>query len=339
MKKIFLALAILVVAFTAARGDDELLLYQQVDHLESILYGEVRAGGMLARLNTVEKDLFGRELPGSLAERQAALIDFLESGANGQPSLLFKLGVAEWVLGQRNGALEPLVRRVPVLEERLEGSSLTDRPLAMRVERLLSLVVSDVVNWEPVTVPQGTVLRLELQDTLSPSRNRRGDPIRFAVTNDLVLGSHLVVSRGSTASGIVTSVRRPSSFGRPSEIKISADAAYPLGPGALSLAMGRNVEEANRIEMSYVAAAGASVAGAVAFGPLGLVGGFFIRGDAREVPAGTVVYAETQEAVTILAYPVPEGLRSMLQPLALPENTQEAPAAENASRRSAIDSL
>ncbi len=337
MKKILLALMVLLLSLNTAYGDDESLMFQQVDHLETILYGQIRTGGLIARLNTVERDLFGRELPGSIAERQTALINFLESGTNGQPSLLFKLGVAEWALGQRNGALEPLVRRIPVLEERLEGASMADRPLAMRVERVLSLVVSDVVMWEPVTIPQGTVLRMELLDTLTPAQSRKGDPLRFAVTHDLVIGDHLAVSRGSNAWGEVQLVRRPSSFGRPSEIKISVDNLIPLGAPSLPMGIGSKAKKASEFEMSYVAAAGTSIAGAIAFGPLGLVGGFFIRGNAKEVPAGTVVYAETMETVTVPAYPVPEGLRAMLQPLELPGEAA-APTPEN-SNRSAIDSL
>ena len=44
---------------------------------------------------------------------------------------------------------------------------------------------------------------------------------------------------------------------------------------------------------------GASVAGAVLLGPVGLVGGAFIKGKNIEYPAGATVYVQPQDSVTI----------------------------------------
>lgn len=46
------------------------------------------------------------------------------------------------------------------------------------------------------------------------------------------------------------------------------------------------------------AAVGASTIGALALGPIGLVGGFFVKGKDVSLPAGSTLYIETQEAVT-----------------------------------------
>ena len=50
---------------------------------------------------------------------------------------------------------------------------------------------------------------------------------------------------------------------------------------------------------SELKAAGASVAGAVLLGPVGLVGGAFIKGKSVEYPAGTEMYIQPQNTVTI----------------------------------------
>ncbi len=48
-----------------------------------------------------------------------------------------------------------------------------------------------------------------------------------------------------------------------------------------------------------VKAAGASVAGAVLLGPVGLVGGAFVKGKNIEYPAGSTIYVQPQDSVTI----------------------------------------
>ncbi|MBR0203405.1 MAG: hypothetical protein IJQ56_03465, partial [Synergistaceae bacterium] len=67
---------------------------QMMGEIEKIIYGYVSQGGLIERLNKVEEDLFGRGLPGTIAERHAAILNFLDVGTEEQPSMLFKLGVA-----------------------------------------------------------------------------------------------------------------------------------------------------------------------------------------------------------------------------------------------------
>ena len=90
------------VPATVSTGNDNTIVkpldsdpaFQMLDKIEIIVFGNQRSGGLVGRLDEVEKTVFGRELPGSLTERQAALLDFLEKGSGGQPSLLFKMSVA-----------------------------------------------------------------------------------------------------------------------------------------------------------------------------------------------------------------------------------------------------
>ena len=284
-----------------------------IDQLEQTVYGKVRAGSLVSRLDAVEKDLYGTKLQGTLAERQAAHIDFVEKGSNGQPSLLFKMSVAEWGLELLNNGVLPLVSRIPVVEKRLEGAPMDERPVAMRVERVLGMVVSDPVTSVPVEVPAHTVARLQLTQTLKPSVTKKGDIVLLRLTHNIVIGNNLVVPVGSPAEAIVTSVKKPRSFGRPSEIKLSVRKLFTLGGGALPMHEGEESKKATEFEASYAAAAGTSLVGALALGPLGLAGGFLVRGNAKDVPAGAVLYAETASAQTVGAYPVPDSLRPLLK--------------------------
>jgi hypothetical protein len=62
-----------------------------------------------------------------------------------------------------------------------------------------------------------------------------------------------------------------------------------------------------------MAAAGTSVVGAILLGPIGLAGGFLVRGDLKEIPEGSLVFAETADTFRVSSYPVPLGLQGMLQ--------------------------
>lgn len=311
MKKVGIVLLVCSLLGSPAWAAADTAELKQIDRLENTIYGSVRSGALISRLDGVEKDLYGTKLQGTLAERESAHIDYLEKGTDGQPSLLYKMSVAEWGLEIFNNADKPLVERIPVIEKRLEGSDMEDKPIAMRVERVLGMVVSDPVTSELVEVPAGTVARLQLMETLKPSVAKKGDRVLLKLTHNLIVNDRLVVPVGAPAEGIVTSVKKPRSFGRPSEIRISVRSLKTLGNATLPLTEGDASKKATDFEASYAAAAGTSLVGAIALGPLGLAGGFFIRGSAKEVPAGAIMYSETEKSVTAPAYPVHPSLRPM----------------------------
>ncbi|MGI6252493.1 MAG: hypothetical protein ACOYJV_03570 [Aminivibrio sp.] len=313
MKKAFLILALAVVFFAplAAEAEQQSTVYL-MGRVEKLLYGGERTGGLIDRLSSVEKEMFGRELPGSIAERQNALLNFIEKGAPEQPSVLFKLAVAEWAVGQSISAFSPAVKRVEALEVDLEGLPQVDRPVSMRIERILGLLLSDPVMMADAEVPAATVVKGALLASLSPKTAKKGDVVNIALQNDLVVGDSLIAPKGSRMEAVVTKVSKPGSFGRPAEVKISVEKLYPLGPDEIGLTVGETTRKAAEAESAQLAAAGTSFVGAVLLGPIGLAGGFLVRGDLKEIPEGAIVFAETAELMRVSSYPVPEGLRGML---------------------------
>lgn len=287
--------------------------FQTLGQVETILLGSVQSGGLVSRLGKVEQDLFGRELPGSIAERQQALLDFIEKGSGGQPSFLFKLGVAEWAVTQRTEPLLPASERIRTLEEYLEGTAQEDRPLAMRLERIIQMLLGDGVAWEETKVSAGTVMKVELGETLSPKLAKPGDVVQVHLARDLVVDSHLIAPKGSVVKANVADVKPPRSFGRSSEVNVGFDVLLPLGPVPMPVTIGESAKKATEGDKAVMAAAGASFLGLVVLGPVGLAGGFFVRGDDRDVPEGTQFYVETREECTVQAFPVPQGLQGLLR--------------------------
>lgn len=322
------ALAFLVlftILVTASCGFGEETVFQTLGEIERLVYGqELQGGGLVARLGQVEKDLFGRELPGSLSERQQSLLGFLRQGTPGQPSFLFKLGVAEWAVVQQVRPEMAASARIGDLEKQLEGASQEGKPLAMRLERLTGMLLPEPVTGKPLEIPAQTVFKVELGQALSAKTSKAGDPVKMRLAGDLTLGGMLVAPKGSLVIGHVDSVLPPRSFGRKAEVRIAFDRLLPLGPEEIPVFMGEQARKAAKADDSIVAAAGASFLGLVLLGPVGLAGGLLVRGDATVLQEGTPFYLETSRLSSVTAYPVPQGLKGMLNPVEMKTGPESA---------------
>jgi hypothetical protein len=290
---------------------------QMMERVETIVYGEPSKGGLIERLNTVEKELFGRALPGSISERHTATLNFLEIGTADQPSMLFKLGVAEWIVGQNSQERKPALKRVEDMETELDGEMQYGKPLAMRVERLLASLVADPVTFQNVTMPGGTVLKVRFLDELSPAKTKKGDFVKLALTDDLFVDKILVAPRGSLINTFVRDVRPPRAFGVPSDIRLDFRALMPLGPQRPPVTVGNAAKKAaeeaqkgkDRGESGMLGTGAVSIGGAAVLGPAGLLLGGLVRGNALKISAGSITFVETSGDVLVSGYPVPESLR------------------------------
>lgn len=312
--RMFLALvAILVFAVV---GSAEETVFQTLGEIENLVYGqEVMGGGLVSRLGQVERDLFGRELPGSLSERQQSLLAFLKQGTAVQPSFLFKLGVAEWAVLQQVRPEMAASARIGDLEKQVEGSAQDGKPLAMRLERLTGMLLPEPVSGRTAEVPAQLVFKVELGQTLSAKTAKAGEPVKMRLAGDLTVGEMMVAPKGSIVLGHVDSVLPPRSFGRKAEVRLAFDKLMPLGPESIPVLMGERARKAAKGDESIAAAAGASFLGLILLGPVGLAGGLLVRGDATVIQEGTPFYLETSATTNVMSFPVPQGLKGMLNPV------------------------
>ena len=332
-------------ASAAVSADDKSDSALMMERIETIVYGEPNKGGLVERLNGVERELFGRSLPGSIAERHAAILNFLEVGTEEQPSMVFKIGVAEWILSKRIYAMRPALRRLETLEADMDGDLQYGKPVAMRVERILATLISDPVTFRQVQLPAATVLKLRFMEELSPAKSQKGDRVHLALTDDLIVDGCLVASRGSLLDTEVREVKKPKAFGVPGEVRLTFNALIPLGPQRVGVTTGeasKNATEAaqksrDKGEGAIIGAGAASLAGAALLGPVGLIGGLFIRGNSIRIPEGSITFVQTSDDVTVSAYPIPESLR--IDPgTAIRQSVGEAaPAGGNAPASGAAD--
>ena len=301
-------------AYAADYGDAESSLQQEsLQKVEMIIYGAHGTGGLFMRLSRVERDLFGMELPGSLTERQQALLNFVEEGTPTQPSLVFKIAVAEWVTTNKVNPSQPLAERVAILEMALEGEPQMGA-LSARLERILTRVLPSGVFSAPVTIPAGTVFKAAFARTLTVRNVQRGDIVELNVTEDCIISGILIVANGDRVFAEVTRVRGPRSFGRPSDIRVELKEIETLGGRRTPVIQGPEAKKAMEIDSGTIGAAGASLGGLLVLGPLGLAGGFLVRGSDRQIPEGTLMYVETSDAFTAPGYPTTGALLAPAPP-------------------------
>ena len=284
--------------------------FQTLERIETIVYGSPQGGGLLSRLNAAEKEVFGRELPGSLTERQTAMLDFLEKGTTTQPSLLFKLSVAEWAVVQRINPEWSLARRIDTLEAVVEGS-VQGGALASRTERLITKLLPEGVLATTVEMPATTVVKASLSQTLTVKNVKVDDKVVLKLVEEIVINKNIVAPKGSRVFAHITKVKPPRSFGRPSEIEMAFDALEVIGPNSVTVSMGEAAKKAMEADAATYGAVGASFAGAVLLGPLGLAGGFLVRGSDNHLKEGTLFYVETTSAATVHGYLIPSQISSM----------------------------
>ncbi|MBQ7593192.1 MAG: hypothetical protein IJU48_02425 [Synergistaceae bacterium] len=290
---------------------------QMMEQIEKLIYGFTSQGGLIDRLTKVEEDLFGRSLPGTIAERHAAILNFLDVGTDEQPSMMFKLGVAEWVVDKKIRASEAASKRLEDLEVNLTGASRQGNPIVMRVESLLATLLMDPVTSQPVMIPANTTMKFRFMDELSPAKSQVGDYVRLELTNDLIVNQCLVAPAGSLLITEVREVKRPRMFGIPGEVRLAFSELKPLGPQRPPVFVGDAAQSAirnarktgERGEGAVIGAGAVSLAGAALLGPVGLVSGVFIRGNSIKIPAGSVTFVQTSGDFGVSAYPIPETLQ------------------------------
>jgi len=263
-----------------------------IERIERYVYGADQAGTSADRLAKLETDLLGRRLGRSAAQRATNLNTLMFKGSAGSPSLDMKLNFLEWKVFHetRSGKLS---ERIEALDLKVTGQPAAE-PLAFRIEQLMQMTVdSGIISLHPVKIPAGTLFRVKLAEPVSSANVREGDMITLAMASDLVIDrSVLVVSRGAPVVAEVENVRRGGRFGRSGFIKLRVNDIPGIDATPVPVKiLGFAGNELDRKKLGI--AAGASVLGYLAMGPVGLVGGAFVKGQDAVLPAGTELEVET----------------------------------------------
>lgn len=145
---------------------------------------------------------------------------------------------------------------------------------------------------EPVTLAQGTLLKVRSSEPLDSKKAKIGTPVEFTVVRDVYAGGVLAVPRGATIRGEVTDAKSAGALGGSAQLGLKIDT---LELGGQSYALDSNpfeVKGPNKAGRTAGNAIGGALFGALIGGAVGGGGGAAIGAAAGGV-GGTAASAAT----------------------------------------------
>ena len=140
----------------------------------------------------------------------------------------------------------------------------------------LAVMVTIPVAAVEILIPDGTEVRIILQERLSSATAEPDQKVRFQVAEDVIVNGTTVINAGAQAWGQVVEVRKRGKFGKSGKLNFTVDFVKAMNGQNLRLSGIRRREGNN----DY------AKAGAVAYLTSG-IGGLFIKGKDIEINAGT----------------------------------------------------
>lgn len=293
MKKQLVMLAVMsaLSAQVFAASPDTVL--EKAEALETSIYGKVQVGALIDRVNQMDDTVYGAQKSGSLTNKVDQLYASVEGGRG--ISLYEELNTLEWAYQDRISE-GPILERVARLERSVTGRESTGS-LQSRIAKLKQSVYGSNVKLTSATgtIEPNTVFKIELTSPINTQKNAVGDPVSFVVAEDVMDGNVLLIPEGAAGTGYISTVKKARSFGRNAQLDIVFDKVPTMSGETFTAIQGNEAKERTKSE---VKAAGASVAGAVLLGPVGLVGGFFVKGKSLDLPVGSSIYVQPETTVT-----------------------------------------
>ena len=291
-------LSLILPQIALAQNASDITIIEDLSQIEILIYGEVKEGGLLIRVDTLEKELVGRTLPGILKDRVKQLKDFIITGTLEEPSLSFKINSAQRAL-QDKVSDEPLLPKIEELELIIFGE-LSDDVLAMRAEKIFTVCFPDGrPDTQEVIVPAGTLIPVVLLQRISSKKSRSGDMFEYKVAEDIVYAGSVIIPKDTIARGEVLKAKKASVLLKKGELQLDFKTIEALDGTNIRLVIGEASEEENtRIGVAI----GAGIAGLIILSnPIGLVAGALIPGKNVTFKEGTKIYLEVAKDTRIVS--------------------------------------
>lgn len=266
--------------------------------IETDTYGSEQTGALIDRISHLEKDYDGTHRTGSMMERVDALYSHLYDNTS-TPSIMAQLNAVEWSV-EHQVSMKPVQQRINEIETSIQGKTGTGS-YRTRITKLAGYAFgSNTLPLTQVNVPANTLLKVSLVTPVNAKNLKVGDTIQYQVAEDVVENGMLLFAKGQPGVGTVTKVTQARNFGRDAEVVIDFKSTKAMDGTNVETFVG---EEAKKKMESLAMAAGASLAGILLLGPIGVVAGIFVNGKNVNLPAGTELYIQTKTDTTLYAVP------------------------------------
>jgi len=293
-------LAVLVLATAPVLAQTaELTIVDKTAAVEKTLYGADQTGSLSERLTRLEKEIYGAESKESLMGKADKLYTFSKENSFSAPSLITRLNAVEWTISHNQTAV-PAKQKLEQLEQLLIGSPATGA-LDNRVNKISKIAFAEVPEVSQVSLFQDTLVKIKMVTPLDTRQSRVGDAFTYQSSEDVYVNGVLVIAKGATGSGKILKVQQAKNFGRDAKLELSFDSLQAFDGSEVQTVMGDKAKEETK---SLAKAAGATVAGLIVLGPVGIVGGAFIHGQDVTIPAGAELYIQTKTEASVFGIKV-----------------------------------
>ena len=262
--------------------------------IENGMYGHPQTGALMERTNKLEKDYLGMHPTGTLINRIDNLYNILYDNTSA-PSAITQLNAIEWAV-THEVTMNSIQARSEQMETVIEGGP-KEGTLKKRIQKLGELAFGGVkIPIVQITVPTDTLVKIALVTPIKSQELKVGDLVKYQVAEDVMLNGTLIFAKGAPGTGTVNKVTQARNFGRDAKVEIAFDQTTAIDGSTVKTFLGEKAKQ----EMKSVAmTAGATVAGMVLLGPIGVVTGAFINGKNINIEAGTELYIQTKVDTTV----------------------------------------
>ena len=301
MKKltsIFLALTLCLSCMATVFADEASVptVSEKLEQVEKYIYGTSQTGALVGRVDGMEKELFGKTSSGAVMSRVDNIYTAVEGSSTGVPSLATKLNAVEWQLAPRMSG-DSAKSRIETLEQTLNGTNTTKLPLIERLDRLTNQAFpSGSLTTSSVILPKDSLVKVKFMEEISSKTNKAGDAVDFIVDDNVYVGETLVLPKGARGYGTIKKVVPPRIFGRDARIDLDFSHVVAIDGTKVPVYIG---DLAKQQAKTAAGAAGASIGGMILFGPVGIVGGAFVKGQSVTIPAESNTYVQVTRDIAV----------------------------------------
>ena len=272
----------------------DIIPIKQLGEVEKVLYGNRTDKSLIERIKGIEDTLYGEYQDGTLVGRSNKIIeDVLKSRKS--PSLLFIINSLEWSLTNNIGQGN-ITTRLNSLENIIYGES-QDGAVLNRIDKMVKMSLPEGnVPVAEVELPADTLIRIKLLNKISSVSSQTGENINFEVARDVEINNKLVIPEGTKGSLRIAEVDQAGQMGQDGEVKLKFSSLRSIDGTNLSIDIREKAQEENR---SQQLAIGASIIGTIILGPVGLITGYFVKGNEKDIPAGSEIYVQTKTTKSV----------------------------------------
>ena len=285
---------------TASDVSSSNALQDQLSATEKAVYGTAQTGAIIDRINKLERDYYGSCKSNNLADRINNMYTQVFNN-NYSPSAIAQMNGVEWSL-MHQVSMHPIGQRISDLETMLYGKP-KEGTYYSRMLSLGSVAFGSSQQAIPLThtlVPANTLIKIKLVTPLTSETMKAGDEVKYQIAEDVVYNGSMVFAAGGLGEGSVTSVTTAKNFGRDGKINVDFNQTQAFDGTMVDTFLG---EKSKQEMKSEAMAAGASIAGMVILGPVGIIGGAFVKGKNINLPAGTELFIQTKSDITLYGVP------------------------------------